>query len=75
MAIGNGSVDRASSPDVVRHINPDGTVGGWVSGSAKISSNVHIDFTAVVGPWAIIPPGSWIGAHSYIGMSNAVSSE
>lgn len=53
---------------VVRHINPDGTTGGWVSMSAKIAPDAHIDFTSFVGPWAVIPPGSWIGAHSHIGL-------
>ena len=39
---GNGEVNAK------RHINPNGSTGGWVSDSASVENSVHIGFNALV---------------------------
>lgn len=63
MFVVDGVEDRA-----MRYINPDGSLGGWVSKCAKIDSSAYIDPSSVVGPWAVLHAGHIVPARQRIGM-------
>ena len=50
-----------------RHVNEDGTEGGWVADSAKVAEDAHIGYGSVVGPRCVIESGVRIGTHTKIG--------
>jgi hypothetical protein len=51
-----------------RHINPDGSLGGFISRFAKIGSGVFVHPLAIVGPFARIPDGANVPELSHIGI-------
>lgn len=46
-----------------RHINPDGTAGGWVLEGVELPSDVYIDVTSIVLSSDGIASGDKIGPH------------
>lgn len=45
-----------------RHVNPDGSVGGWVAETAIIGEGVYIEPGASVEPGVVIEPGAYVYA-------------
>jgi hypothetical protein len=44
-----------NSVPAARHVNPDGTPGGWVASTAKVARGSYIEGGALVAPRAIVP--------------------
>ena len=45
-----------------RHVNPDGSVGGWVADTATVGAGAYVEPGALVLPGTIIPPGECVYA-------------
>lgn len=43
-----------------RHHNPDGSIGGWVAGTAQVPRTVHVCPKAFVVGEAKLLPGMWV---------------
>ena len=39
-----------------RHLNPDGTLGGWVARNARVGAGAVVEPGALVAPRAVVPP-------------------
>lgn len=44
----------------VRHINPDGSLGGWVASTAKVGLGAFIEPGALIEPEAVVRPGQHV---------------
>ncbi len=49
-------LEDSSKIKAVRHINPDGSVGGWVPENSNIPQSVSLDRRSVVLPGAKVSP-------------------
>lgn len=45
-----------------RHINPDGTLGGWVAVTATVHKNAYVEMGALVPPGAHVTSGERVCA-------------
>lgn len=50
-----------------RHVNPDGSVGGLVSESAKIHPTSYIHETSIIGPDVTLGANLVVLPHSFVG--------
>jgi hypothetical protein len=50
-----------------RHVNPDGTLGGWVADSATVSPAATVHYTATVGAYASVGDHASVGAYASVG--------
>ena len=50
-----------------RHVNPDGTQGGWVTYSASVPASCHIDATATVGSNCTLGSDCTLGSNCRLG--------
>lgn len=49
-----------------RHVNPDGSLGGWVARSAKVPESAHVDFTSKIGPDVVLQEGETISPGRFL---------
>lgn len=54
--------------EAIRHKNPDGSLGGFISKFAKIASGIFIHPSAIVGPFAVIEAGQHVTKRCHIGL-------
>lgn len=56
------AVFHAESGDIqmVRHVNPDGSIGGWIAPNQHVPENVYIDPFVTVVPGAKLQRGQVI---------------
>jgi hypothetical protein len=50
-----------------RHLNPDGTLGGWVADTAKFGENVTVEPGGLVWVDAEVPSGAIVGKDQVFG--------
>lgn len=57
----------------VRHVNPDGSLGGWIPAGKVIPASVFVHRTAIVLPGANLKPNMVIG-HGLVADGDEVTS-